>query len=94
MTKKDNTMELQPIQSKIMQIRDVYVILDFDLAEMYQVATKVLNQSVKRNIKRFPSDFMFQLTFEEWDNLKSQIVTSSLQIHSVLIESKIFQEIF
>ena len=74
---KINTMELQPIQSKIIQIRGVYVILDFDLAEMYQVATRVLNQSVKRNIKRFPSDFMFQLTFEEWDNLKSQFVTSS-----------------
>ena len=51
--------------------------LDFDLAEMYQVETKVLNQSVKRNIKRFPSDFMFQLTKGEWEILKSQFVTSS-----------------
>jgi len=51
--------------------------LDFDLAEMYQVETRVLNQSVKRNIKRFPSDFMFQLTNLEFENLISQFVTSS-----------------
>ncbi len=51
--------------------------LDKDLAELYQVEVKVLNQAVKRNIKRFPSDFMFQLTKEEWNNLKSQFVTSS-----------------
>lgn len=51
--------------------------LDKDLAGLYQVEVKVLNQAVKRNIKRFPSDFMFQLTKEEWDNLKSQFVTSS-----------------
>ena len=70
-------MELSLIQNKIQQIRGVYVILDFDLAKMYQVATKVLNQAVKRNIKRFPDDFMFQLTTEEWNNLMSQIVTSS-----------------
>jgi hypothetical protein len=51
--------------------------LDFDLAEMYGVLTKVLNQAVKRNIGRFPIDFMFQLTKTEFDNLRSQIVTSS-----------------
>jgi hypothetical protein len=51
--------------------------LDSDLAELYQVETKVLNQQVKRNIKRFPEDFMFQLTEQEFHNLKSQIVTSS-----------------
>ena len=51
--------------------------LDFDLAEMYQVETRRLNQSVKRNTKRFPPDFMFQLTKEEWEILMSQIVTSS-----------------
>ena len=70
-------MELQVIQSKIYEVRGFKVMLDFDLAEMYQVATRVLNQSVKRNKKRFPSDFMFQLTVEEWGNLKSQFVTSS-----------------
>lgn len=65
------------IQSKIYEIRGQRVMLDRDLAELYQVETKVLNQAVKRNIKRFPSDFMFQLTTEEFANLKSQIVTSS-----------------
>jgi hypothetical protein len=51
--------------------------LDSDLAELYQVETKVLNQQVKRNLKRFPEDFMFQLTEHEFDHLKSQFVTSS-----------------
>ena len=70
-------MELQIIQNKIYEIRGQRVMLDFDLAEMYQVETRVLNQSVKRNIKRFPSDFMFQLTNLEFENLISQFVTSS-----------------
>ena len=70
-------MESSIIQSKIYEIRGVKVMLDFDLAEMYQVETRVLNQSVKRNMKRFPKDFMFQLTREECDNLMSQFVTSS-----------------
>ena len=48
--------------------------LDFDLAELYEVETRVLNQAVKRNIERFPEDFMFQLSKDEWDNLKSQIM--------------------
>jgi hypothetical protein len=70
-------MELSVIQSKIYEIRGCKVMLDTDLAEMYQVETRVLNQSVKRNIKRFPSDFMFELTKQEWDNLKSQFAMSS-----------------
>jgi ORF6N domain. len=70
-------MELSTIQNKIYEIRGCRVMLDFDLAEMYQVETRILNQSVKRNTKRFPSDFMFQLSQEEWENLKSQIVMSS-----------------
>jgi len=69
-------MELTLIQSKIFEIRGHKVMLDFDLAEMYQVETKNLNLSVKRNLKRFPSDFMFQLTNVEWDNLRLQIETS------------------
>ncbi len=56
------------------KIRGYKVMLDFDLAEMYQVETRVLNQSVKRNIKRFPDDFMFQLTKEEFEDMSSQIV--------------------
>lgn len=55
--------------------------LDEDLAELYEVETRVLNQAVKRNSERFPDDFMFQLTQEEYTNLKSQFVTSSLQEH-------------
>ena len=51
--------------------------LDFDLAELYEVETQVLNQAVKRNTRRFPEDFMFQITWEEMKNLKSQFVTSS-----------------
>jgi hypothetical protein len=70
-------MDLEYIQRKIYEIRGFKVILDFDLAHMYEVPTKVLNQSVKRNIKRFPPDFMFQLANEEFKILKSQIVTSS-----------------
>ncbi|MGV8095997.1 MAG: ORF6N domain-containing protein [Mangrovibacterium sp.] len=69
-------MELSVIQSKIYEIRGVRVMLDTDLAELYQVETKNLNLSVKRNLKRFPSDFMFQLTKEEWDSLRLQIETS------------------
>jgi len=70
-------MDANLIISRIIEIRDQKVMLDFDLAQLYQVETKVLNQSVKRNFKRFPPDFMFQLSLEEWLNLKSQIVTSS-----------------
>ena len=69
-------MELQPIQSKIYEIRGQRVMLDRALAELYQVTTSALNQAVKRNSKRFPPDFMFQLTNQEFANLKSQIVTS------------------
>ncbi|MDR2910927.1 MAG: ORF6N domain-containing protein [Bacteroidales bacterium] len=70
-------MELQVIKNKIHEIRGFSVMFDFDLAEMYQVETREINQKVKRNIKRFPPDFMFQLTPQEFRNLKSQIVTSS-----------------
>lgn len=70
-------MELQLIQNKIYEIRGQKVILDRDLAEMYGVETRALNQAVKRNIDRFPSDFMFQLTDEELESWKSQIVISN-----------------
>ncbi|MCL2289412.1 MAG: ORF6N domain-containing protein [Bacteroidetes bacterium] len=68
--------ELMLIKNKICEIRGMKVMLDFDLAELYGVETKVLNQSVKRNIDRFPLDFMFQLTNQEFASLRSQIVTS------------------
>ena len=67
-------MELQPIQNKIYEIRGQRVMLDRDLAELYQVTTSALNQAVKRNMERFPNDFMFQLTDEETEQWKSQIV--------------------
>ena len=66
-------MELQKIQQMIYEVRGVKVMLDKDLAELYQVTTGNLNKAVKRNIKRFPPDFMFQLTKEEWDSLRFQI---------------------
>ena len=65
------------IQSKIYEIRGQQVMIDKDLAGLYQVEVKRLNESVKRNLKRFPEDFMFQLPTEEWLNLKSQFATSS-----------------
>ena len=67
----------QKILNRIYMIRDEKVMFDRDLAEMYGVETKVFNQSVKRNIERFPKDFMFSLSEKEWSNLRSQIVTSS-----------------
>lgn len=69
--------ELQAIQNKIYEIRGQKVMLDRDLAELYGVETRALNQAVKRNADRFPSDFMFQLTNEEVDIWKSQIVMSN-----------------
>jgi ORF6N domain. len=70
-------MELQFIQNKIYTIRGQKIMLDRDLAEMYGVETRTLNQAVKRNSERFPNDFMFQLTDIEYQNLISQFVTSS-----------------
>src|ERR1039458_4463888 len=70
---------MKPIESLILNIRNQKVILDADLAQLYGVPTKVFNQAVKRNVERFPEDFIFQLTAHEWSSLKSQIVTSSLE---------------
>lgn len=74
-------MEIQTIQSKIYEIRGQRVMLDFDLATLYHVETKVLKQAVRRNIDRFPADFMFELSNEEYKSLnislRSQIVTSN-----------------
>ncbi|MDD3437635.1 MAG: ORF6N domain-containing protein, partial [Candidatus Gastranaerophilales bacterium] len=69
--------EIIPIQNLIYEIRGHKVMLDNDLAILYGVETKVLNQAVKRNIERFPKDFMFQLNQDEWDavRVRSQIVT-------------------
>lgn len=73
----DNLPNISAIENRIYTIRGMQVMLDKDLAELYQVETKRLNEQVKRNISRFPSDFMFQLNNEEFDVLKSQFATSS-----------------
>ena len=65
------------VTSKIYVVRNKKIMLDRDLAELYEVETKVFNQAVRRNIERFPEEFMFQLTTEEFEILRSQIVTSS-----------------
>ena len=89
MTKKDMTPKNditnrgpQSIERVIYTFRGVQVMLDRDLAKMYNVETKVLNQAVKRNSGRFPERFMFQLSKEEFDNWKSQIVTSNMMSQS------------
>ena len=71
----DGTIPLERITRAILLIRGQKVMLDTDLAELYDVGTKALNQAVKRNRGRFPGDFMFQLTWEEVENPRSQIVT-------------------
>lgn len=72
-------MDLQVIQNKIYDIRGYKVMLDFDLAVLYEVETRVLNQAVKRNSRRFPIDFMFQLNKKEWETLMSQFVISKTE---------------
>ena len=70
---------LTDIQARIYQVRGVQVMLDRDLAVFYKVETAQLNRQVKRNIGRFPEDFMFQLTKEEWEALKCQIGISNIR---------------
>ena len=71
----NNLMPVERIERKIYLIRGQKVMLDFDLAELYKVETKILNQAVRRNIERFPLDFMFQLSWDEVRALRSQFVT-------------------
>lgn len=80
----------ETIASRIYQVRSTRVMLDSDLAERYQTETKFINRAVKRNESRFPELFMFQLTEEEWKNLKYQFGTSSdktqkLPNHGILL---------
>ena len=72
-------MKAQVIHDRIYDVRGEKVMLDFDLAALYEVETKVFKQAVKRNIQNFPKDFMFILTQKEFADLRSQIVTSSWQ---------------
>ena len=70
-------LNIDQVKSRIYSVRGVEVMLDRELAQLYGVETKVLNQAVKRNIQRFPERYMFQLSLEEWESLRSQIVTSN-----------------
>src|SRR4051812_29859941 len=73
-----NYSELSKIENMIYFVRGQKIMLDSDLAKLYEVETKALNQAVRRNLDRFPKDFMFQLTSEEYQALKSQSVTSKV----------------
>ena len=79
MTKEGTNIQIpdEVITSKIYFIRGKNVMLDQDLAELYNVETKRLNEQVKRNLNRFPNDFMFQLNNEEFNNLRSQFATAN-----------------
>ncbi len=77
MSADSNLVPLDQINNAIFQIRGQRIMLDADLAQLYEVETKMLVRAVKRNIERFPEDFMFQLTEEEFQNLRSQFGTSS-----------------
>ena len=69
-------MQLLPLHNKILELRGKKIMLDFDLAALYEMETKVLKQAVRRNLERFPEDFMFQITENEWNELlRSQFVT-------------------
>lgn len=81
-------MDIQIIQNKIYEIRGQRVMLDFDLANIYQIPTKALKQAVKRNIERFPEDFMFQLTENEW----RELVTNCDRLPSTIKHSSFYHQ--
>lgn len=85
-------MQIHTLQSKIHDVREQKVILDFDLSALYEVETKVLNQAVKRNIKRFPVDFMFRLNIEEWESMRSQFVTANQNKRNATVTPFAFTE--
>lgn len=85
-------MEIAILQTKIHEIRGQKVMLDFDLATLYEVETRVLNQSVKRNAIRFPDDFMFRLTISEWEGMPSQFVTASQSKRNIGVTPFAFTE--
>ncbi len=77
--KNNEIIELDTIQNRIYTVRNSQIILDRDLAKLYDVETRALKQAVKRNVKRFPNDFMFELTETEIDSMVSQSVIPSLK---------------
>ncbi len=89
---KSALVPIEVIISKIILVRGEKVLLDRDLAELYDVETKVLKQAVRRNIKRFPNDFMFELTKEEFENWRSQFVTSNSDKMGLRYKPMVFTE--
>ena len=85
---KEIVLSQTQIENRIFTVRGVQVMLDSDLAEIYETPVKRVNEQVKRNIERFPADFMFQLTESEWENVKSQISTSSLRSQNATLEDE------
>lgn len=85
-------MEIKKVENIIYEVRKQKVMLDFDLAELYEVETKALNQAVKRNIDRFPEDFMFRLSTKEWGVIRSQIVTASQSKRNITTTPYAFTE--
>ena len=95
MENKDTNPEVFPdhiVLSKIFIIRDHKVMIDRDLAELYEVETRTLNQAVRRNLQRFPEDFMFQMTSDELENWKSQIVISNKEKMGIRKPPVVFTE--
>lgn len=81
-------MNLATIQNKIYEVNGIKIMLDFDLAELYEVETRVLNQAIKRNIDSFPEDFMFRLTAEEWEELSSSSAFTSMSSQIVMTSTQ------
>jgi hypothetical protein len=92
MAKKKSVIPAERIEKSILLIRGQKVMLDRDLAELYGVKTKVLKQAVRRNITRFPEDFMFELTKEEFENWRSQFVTSNRDKMGLRYRPMVFTE--
>jgi phage regulator Rha-like protein len=81
-------MHLVTIQNKIYEVDGIKIMLDFDLAELYEVETRVLNQAIKRNIESFPEDFMFRLTKEQWENISSSKSVLMMSSQSVMTSKR------
>ena len=81
-------MNLITIQNKIYEVNGIKIMLDFDLAELYEVETRVLNQAIKRNIESFPEDFMFRLTKEEWEEMASSQYVMMMSSQSVMTSKR------
>lgn len=79
---------IRSIQNRIYEIRGERVMLDRDLADLYQVETKALNLAVKRNVKRFPKDFMFQLTKEEWESIRQEVTAVNENVNSLRLQNE------